>query len=512
MATSIIASGFVELEVKGIIFVIDGFKKSRQAGTFTISSDKEVYGELTLAGGNTSLYLRDKDKFDAHNIPYQCVKGVLHDLRKVTLLGCITTSGKGRFRRGEESYHYAKMFPHYVVYGSRHITPVEKKITAVHFVVDDATTLFYDFDAFGSLRDARPFIEQIIHANDLGREIVTGPYPEIVYFTGKREIFAAHSVFGRISASHAPSLTLDSPRNVGLENTIFVTIAFREAFTFSDMIDSTATLLRYLGTLVGRQQNLLELNIEVASDDKQSDVLKVYWSLPPRRDPSDKKAEPHPMDLLVDAVRDPAAFSRILANWLEREQIWSDARKRFFNSFRQQHYNVDRLIGSANMFDILPDAAVPPDTLVSEELRHARDECRNIIKKLPRSPERDSILSALGRVGKSSLKNKIRHRGKLLIDAMGDWLPDLFTVTDEAVNCRNHYVHGSEPTFDYGKRFDMFVFFTLTLEFVFAASDLIEAGWDINAWRHGQHPFGEYCGTYLDNLDKLKVLIGQSAI
>jgi hypothetical protein len=99
----------------------------------------------------------------------------------------------------------------------------------VHFVVDDATTLFYDFDAFGSVLDARPFIEQIAHANALPREIKTGPEPEILYFTGKREIFAAETVLGRVSALHRPIHSLGGPEGVRLENTIFVTIAFKEA-------------------------------------------------------------------------------------------------------------------------------------------------------------------------------------------------------------------------------------------------------------------------------------------
>ena len=82
------------------------------------------------------------------------------------------------------------------------LTHDEKTITEVHFVIDDANVLFYDFDAFGSLIDARPFIEQIVRANRLNREIPIGPYPEIFYFTGKREIFSADTVLGRISASH----------------------------------------------------------------------------------------------------------------------------------------------------------------------------------------------------------------------------------------------------------------------------------------------------------------------
>jgi hypothetical protein len=55
------------------------------------------------------------------------------------------------------------------------------------------------------------------------------------------------------------------------------------------------------------------------------------------------------------------------------------------------------------------------------------------------------------------------------------------------------------------------VFFTDTLEFVFATSELIEAGWDMKAWiAHGTsmtHPFGRYWGTYGDRLRALKAVV-----
>ncbi|MGD0885227.1 MAG: HEPN domain-containing protein [Thermodesulfovibrionales bacterium] len=492
--------------------MISDLRKSKQAGAFTVSSGKEVYGELTLAGPNTSLYLQDKEYFDTLAIPGQCVKGILKDLTKVTLLQCVTTSGTGYSSRGGQTFSFASIFPHFVVYGDHHIDPAEKKITAVHFVVDDATTLFYDFDAFGLVINARPFIEQIAHANALDREIATGPDPQILYFTGKREIFAADTVLGKVSASHNPNLTTwGGPNGVGLENTIIVTIAFKEVVTFNDMIASISTLLGYLGMLVGRPQNLLKLNIEVESADERPNFLEVYWSMLPKRSRSPEAQRPHPIDVLLDAVRQPAVFSRVLGSWLERQQAWQDARLRFFNSFVKEHYTVDRLIGSANMFDILPDSAVPPEIQLSEELGRAREECRTIFKNLPQSPERDSVLSALGRVGKSVLKHKIRHRSQLLIDTVGEKFPDLFIVTDEAVDCRNHYVHGSEPRFDYSKELDMLYFFTATLEFVFAASDLIEAGWDVKAWSElpttMSHPFGQYRVNYAINLQELKALI-----
>ncbi len=491
---------------------MDKLEKSKWAGKFTIPPGKDVYGELTLSGAKTSLYLHDKDHFSTHAVPNQYIKGVLHDLTKISLIHCITTSGPGSATRGEENYHFATVFPHFIVYGDNHIAPDEKTIVEVHFAVDDASTLFYDFDAFGFLTDARPFIEKIANANALQRKITTGPDPEILYFTGKREIFAADTVLGRVSASHNPSHNLGGPDGVRLKNTIFVTIAFKEAVIFEESILHTSTLLRYLGMLVGRPQNLLRLNLRIESDQQRPAFLQVYCSMPPKREPSHEGEKPHPSDVLLDAVTQPEHFSRVLANWLDRQQAWRDARLRFSNSFAEQNdYSLDRLIRSANMFGILPSSAVPSDVQLSKELEAAKEVSRNTFVPLPSSPERDSVLSALGRMGKSSLKQKIRHRGQQIVNAVGERFPELLTVTDEAVNCRNYYVHGGEPRFDYSGNFNTVMFFIDTLEFVFAASDLIEAGWDVKTWSNipttMSHPFARFRVNYATHLQEMKALL-----
>ena len=495
-----------KVEIIGIM--INKLKDSKHAGTFTLSSDRDIYGELTLAGPNTSLYIQDKEDFDANSILDQCVKGVLHDLTKVTLIQCITTSGTGVISRKNERNYNANIFPHFVVYGNNHIIPTEKNITEVHFVVDDANILFYDFDAFGSLINARPFIEEIAHANRLKRTIITGENPEIVYFTGKNEIFTANTILGEVSASHNPRCNMDSPNGVFIENTISVAITFKETVNFYNVISDISTLLAYLEILVGRPQNLLSMDLLIEHGEEPPISFQVYWSMAPKRNPSHESQRPHPSDILLNAVQQPDTFSLVLTNWLDRHQTWRDARLRFSNSFaNQQYYTVDRLIGSANMFDILPSSSAPPTVQLSEELEHATKKCREIFKNLPQTPERNSILNALGRIGKSTLKNKIRYRSQFILNHLGDQFPELFKVIDAAVDCRNHYVHGSNLNIDYNRN-DMIPFLTETLEFIFAASDLIEAGWDIKEWnitkKAMSHPFSQYCVDYAENLRQLK--------
>lgn len=489
-------------------------EKSKWAGKFTVPPGSGVYGELTLSGANTSLHLQDRDEFSTLAIPDQYIKGVLNDLTKVSLIRCVTMSGPGSGGREGESYHFATVFPHFVVHGSSYLTPGDKTIAEALFVIDDASTLFYDFDAFGTVIDARPFIKQIANANQsiVHRKVKTGPHPQILYFTGKREIFSADTQVGRISASHCPSQNLGGPEGIWLKNTIAVSIEFRAPVTFESCIEHTSTLLSYLGLLVGRPQNLLRLTLRTQTVQGTKNSLEVYWCMRPKRDREHEGPKPHPAEVLLDPVRRSDEFSRVLADWLLRHNVWRDARSRFFNSFsRQVRYDIDRLVGSANMFDILPDSAVPPDAELTDELKAAKKSGQELFRSLPYSLERNSVLGALGRIGKSSLKQKIRHRTQLILDATSGRLKELASVTDEAVNCRNHYVHGAGARFDYRADTGMVEFFTDALEFVFAASDLIECGWDIEAWRDNgttmSHPFGRFHVNYTRNLRELKALL-----
>ncbi len=499
--------------------MMENIEKQKYEGIFTIDPDREIHGELTLDGSRSSLYLWDKDFFHSYGNQNRIIKGVLNNLTKVSLINCITTLSSGQRGTNHEEIHYAKFFPHYVLFGDQHISPHDKSITEVNFVIDDATVLFNDYDAFGQIFDATPLIEQVVqyHTDYLTQHNIPhnaeiGPHPEIFYYTGKVEIFSTDTVLGRISAFHNPKYMFNvSPDGIEVKNTIFLKLRFCNTVTFMDAIYKTSRVLNFLELIVGCPQNI-ELWISKKGEEERSVNIRVYDSMSPKYERSENENRVHPADVLIDAVRNPIEFSRVLADWLIRDDIWHDSRSIFFANFsKQRFYDGDRLIVAANMFDILPDSAVPAEVELPENIKCALDSCRKIFKNLPSSPERDSALNALGRIGAVTLRRKIRHRAQLLIDMVGDRLPELLKATDEAVNCRNHYVHGSPSRIDYSKESHISTFLTETLEFVFAASDLIDAGWDIRDWCAGSrrisHPFGQYLETYKSDISKLISLL-----
>lgn len=481
-----------------------------RTGKFTISANRALSGELRVAGRESLLVLHDDDFFHVGNEPNLCVTGRLHDLVKVTLVNCVKVSGTSTSTRGDARSYSAELFPHFVLVGRNHLNPDDRAIRSIDFTLEDAVTLFYDFDAFGSVIDPAPLIQSIVRANNFGRPVRIGSDPQIAYFAGERLIANVQTALGRIRVEHRPHWTAGGPRGVRIDNEVWLRLLPDEPIDFHEAIERTLRLLRFLELVAGRPQSLPLLRITI-SDSIPPDVLEVHWSHHPLRSAEHESSfgGPHPRDLPLDPIGQSAEFANVLAGWLAADSERHAARSRFHDSFAlQSYYTVDRLIGAANSFDLLPESAVPGKVALSNDLKDARDRARNLFTSLPTSFERDSMLGAIGRLGTASLKQKVRHRIGILLPVIAKRFPEIERVCDHAVDCRNHFVHGSQVKLIHGSPEDNLVFLTDTLEFVFAASELVEAGWDAMRFMESptsmSHPFGSYRVNYAEGLRTLK--------
>ena len=122
-------------------------------------------------------------------------------------------------------------------------------------------------------------------------------------------------------------------------------------------------------------------------------------------------------------------------------------------------------------------------------------------------PSCDSALSALGRIGKPSLPKKVAHRIGVVQSQLGAQFPDLLIVATTAVKCRNFLVHGSSGDVDYAKVERFVPFLTDALEFIFAASDFVEAGWDAQAWVSGAGGWGHSFSRFRSEYDRALALL-----
>jgi len=493
---------------------MDRLGEKAAIGRFEIEEDRWIHGELNVAGEKSSLYLRDPEFFMVRDDATEALRGELNDLTKVTCIKC-NEAGPGSASRNDTGYSFAETFPHYVVHGDEYLDPKAKSIFKVEFRISDEAHLFADFGAFASLIDAKPFIAPIVAAygKAIDHEIEVGDRPQIAFFSGKSTIFEADTVIGKVSARHYAGPSGGGARGVRIDNQIWCAIAYDDGAQFDDVINHMVRVMRFLSLIVGRPQSLVDCDLVLAAKGGMPpERLKLYWSFAPQREPAfgHKEREPLLHDMLMRPADEPDVFASVLAAWLARDAAWLEPRGRLAGCLEwQNRFDVDRLVAAANMFDLLPDDAVPKTAPVSDEMRAAVKATRETFLKFEPSPERQSVLQSLGRIGKPVLKRKVRHRAQIVLDSLGDdRLKDLFLVCDQAVDCRNRYVHGSETDLDHVSHFGHTIFFTATLEFVFAAADLIECGWDAKVWwklgTTQSHPFGAFKIGYAGHLADLK--------
>ena len=375
--------------------------------------------------------------------------------------------------------------------------------------------LFYDFDAFGHVTNADSIIDSVLAERRRIRPVQTGEYPQVAYFTGKLTIIEVATRIGKVAVTHQPSFNLGGPDGVYIKNRMVVSVEPDSAVTFDTAIERMMSVVRFLSVISGRRQGVHDIHVQTtASRESVPRPLPVYWSNAPKGEGAKTSyLKPHPGDVPLDSIQRPEEFSAVLRNWIAREDGWRVARARYLSGlYKSNNYDADRLVAAANMFDILPADAVPLPATLPADLDETRAACIASLKKHPPGQDRDTAIAALKRMGRPSLPKKVQHRTALVEKHFADRFSELAYVIKLAVQSRNYFVHGPSDDFNYKVVEPFLYFFTDALEFVFAASDLIEAGWNAAQWNnkpHGKgHSFARFRGDYDITLAELKMAVG----
>ena len=484
--------------------------KKRIRGTYAWPGCDHVAGELRLRGARTQLKVHS-EKFLARIENADCIHGVAHTGEILTLVGCqssgtATTSVKD----GPPIYH-AEVFPHFVVIGRQKFSPAQPSIHSIRFSSIDLTTLFYDFDAFGFVVNASSVIDTVLRERREMRAVETGASPLVCYYTGRERIVEVKSEIGTISVYHSPAYNFGGPDGLNIRNRMTIAIELANPIALEEAIYRIDSVTCFLSMAAGRAQGVQGIQVLTsASNDDDAAFLSVHASFPPSMGPKVDAHKPHPADVPFDPIHRRSEFEAALANWIQRHEGWRFARSRYVDCIRNgNQYGTDRLVAAANMFDVLPNEAVPLGAEVGSDLASARDVSVAAFRKLPASSARDSALSALGRIGKPSLPNKVAHRIGVVLPLLGERFQDLQLVASTAVKCRNFLVHGNSADINYAKIERFVPFLTDALEFIFAASDFIDAGWDARIWisRAGGwgHSFSRFRSNYDETLALLRI-------
>ena len=485
-------------------------------GLFTFAPETVAPGHLTLAGPNTSFFAWS-DNTSIYRGDYRNVVGELYDTRKVTLLDCQDQpSGQGLLSpggfaaggynargRATRVNYSVELNPSYVLFGDYHLLPSEAVVTQMHFVPGDAGALFSDEHVIGFVRGKTESakIAKLVQTIMCGAgklspdELTTKVHAAEVNFgmVRRKPFIFANTALGEIRAWHSLE-SIGETNQRTLRNEIIITLKFKEPLTFGRAMRRSKRLLEFFNVVAGRPQILKRLVVDTS---KRRTSLDVYVF-----PETETRSRLGPGDVLVDGVKRPKECERMLVNWLSRDELWNEARARIATYAQQRtDFRVDSVVGIANAFDVL-DLEYPPAER-NQEVTDAIGKCRVVFQNgAPEALER--AMNALGRMHMRSLKDKVKFRARILIDRIGDKVPNIDTAIDGAINYRNYLLHGRGN--DVGRQTARF--FADTLEFIFLGSDLVEAGWDVSQWCAGgvrsSHPFAAYVQGYARGLSRMK--------
>jgi hypothetical protein len=472
-----------------------------QIGLATMPDGRQLQAEFFLQGRDTYIAVHEPStrigKFEGvEMLPVRMTDGT-----HLTFLGNVISRGTDYHGNGGRISEYQ---PHFVLAG-RSPLDAAYRIKSLSFSVDDAESLFYDFDAFSIAIDCKEQAEDIIAAQaaKFNRPIEVGEDSILAYFTGKLDILSAETALGKLSVRHRPSYNTGGPGGVSIKNRIILQLDFPEAKQIDGAVRYLMPHLRFLQLMAGRKQKLSALNAQLDGVDEHN-WSNLIWCLAWSRETDGK--EPSPADLPINGGFEPEEFVRVLSEWIRTDKKRADSRIQFAESFGQYHkYKIDRLVSAANMFDILPSECFSKPENLSSDLAAARNGARKLFKALPMSDVRNRALSDLGRLDQLSLKAKVLQRADKLLDAAPGRYAHIQQVLRNAIDSRNHFVHGATVSARKGDFFrKMLPFHIDTLEYVFAVSDLLDAGWNYEVWSQRgttmSHPLGEYRATYVDRV------------
>ncbi|MBA4057392.1 MAG: hypothetical protein C0490_21945 [Marivirga sp.] len=397
------------------------------------------------------------------------------------------------------SYSSWDVFPHQVLTGRSHFDPNQDRIRKVWFSTGDIYRIFDDFDSFGTIREPSEQLQSLIPKKIGNREVPIDKNPMFVYFAGRSTVLATPLSFGKFEVQHWPFARSDN-QGAKIITQMRIQLEFGSAVTLSECLKKLVILGQFLNLVAGRSQVIENVQIELDKCKSKELPLSLHWILGPIQVGEQELDEPSRIDMPLDGVRRAEEFSQVIEQWFKSEDH-TLARARL-NSCRERGncFDVDRLVAAANLFDLtvtLKPLEIP------KNLTEIRKNCLDALRALPRSDERDSAIMALSRIGAPSLMKKVLSRAAIVCRYFS--LEDLDKVLRQAVKCRNYFVHGpGDNSFNFPAVERHTIFLTETLEFVFAAAELIDCGWNANNWRHRPHTGNHWFSRYISHYDESK--------
>ena len=447
-------------------------KKQVHYGMFEIGpSEKRVPGMLVIDGEGSDLLLWNDEFFSVEG---GAIRGVTSKAKNVTLFDCLDSIPASTSNRHTEGYEGHVTFHRAAIGNGRHLGQDEEAVVSAEFTFDEIASAFSDtMREFGMF--SNPDKELLAELERKQPEWFRGKFadhPIITFFTGEHTILPkTKTSIGSVRINRNLSSMLSG---LGMKERPSVRVDFDRRLTVKEAYDRVRMLRYFLGLLIGYVPTLTEVRAATGflRDGKYPDYdLELHspreYTIG-RRSLARRRIGP---DILASPSVNKEEFARVMACWFSRNEDSErrSANSQFLGSFNKQTFSVERHIVAASIFDRLPKS----------------DRCFSCGKKIEK------------------LQKIINHRAGPILAALGPQaLPRLKDVIHYAVDCRNHYVHGTKAEMDYEGTHAR-TFLTQTLEFIFGVSALLDCEWDISSWQkraQTDHPFAIYLYGYESQL------------
>ena len=481
---------------------------------FNAGEGRRIAGQLKLKRG---------DLFDSNVVSiaddeffHVAAGGSLHGISKagkVSLLDCVGGGMLGANNWGDFTMHHGNVSFRYALFGKRQVSVDENCIRGIQFTLEGAQSSVFmndKFDRFGHLHDPD---EAILNAIERTRpEYLRGEFVKgkgmVSYFTGDWDFLPRfETVLGTVHVRRSMQGDFFG-RNI--EDTPRITVDFGDdPTTVEGAWRKMREIRHFFAWMMGYAPGWKDVLVFTSRPDEGGFRADADGDLE-AFGPNEWREVPEVArncGTLIDASQHPDDFVDVMAKWLERNgnSRRSSANARFFGSMQGMSNRAieDGIVSAANTFDLLPDEDTPaPEPLPENLLDVLADASEKIKCTMPLGTQRDDVLSSLGLIRKNKrLRHIVEHRAEIVLNHFGRHrLTQLEKVIGLAVKCRNYYTHGPSDqdtgVVDYAD-FQVVLFLTATLEFIYGASELLLCGWDPSkSVRDEWHPLGGYVKTY----------------
>jgi hypothetical protein len=471
-------------------------------GEFRIKS-RRFSGLVTLKGSKSRLELYSDHRIHIPAGDMRTIRGLARTGEKITICDAIGSEEGGTRSYYGITRHYSELIPHFIAIGPRHLDIDRKVISEIIFTTSAATSLFYDLGSFGTAREKN--IKRIMPAwaRKDPRQIQSS---HLFYYVDRGPIFTVKTKTIEFDAFNGISYRNPSPRGINLTNEVRIGLKFKPAVKLSDAIKAIWEFRAFCEIVSHSKHCIRNIILRHTRAEMLESPIKLYAT-------DDEAADEEEVDFrdnLISAGMHSKEFEQVFGTWLRTQVSHSDARLRIVQGLRKgRTYTVDRLVGAANSFDLLPAALFRKPT-IPKAVRTTLIELTATAKSL-RPPYRDQILSNLNRVKDLTLRQKIQSRFCSLPLVLRKRLPEMDLLIEHCVRTRNYFVHGSKPKLSVAATREFLFLFTDTLEFLFITSELAACGWNVSRWMNSLGPMGRfaaYLHSYNEQLKQVKTAAG----